>query len=96
MLLLGPFAAGAQAGPVNDGLAPVLGPVKQTANLLLPTTCSVVYQQAPALYATCHQTLNSLSLNGNNLRYWLFESCYQYEDGTYSGPLDLGICPSDL
>lgn len=27
----------------------------------------------------CHQVLNALSINGNNVRYWLFEGCFKYE-----------------
>ena len=46
---------------------------------MLPAICSEVFMQFPDAYGTCHQVLNSLSVNGNNIRYWLFEGCYKYE-----------------
>jgi len=53
--------------------------IKKGTNMLLPAICSEIYISYPDAYAMCHQVLNSLSLNGNNVRYWLFEGCYKYE-----------------
>lgn len=70
----------------------VLERVQKEANLLLPTVCSELYMNLPEAYTTCHQVLNALSLNGNNLRYWLFEGCYKYEGGLPTNK----PCPSTL
>jgi len=57
----------------------VLERIKKGTNMLLPAICSELYLKYPDSYAFCHQVLNALSLNGNNVRYWLFEGCYKYE-----------------
>jgi len=38
--------------------------------------------------------LNALSLNGNNVRYWLFEGCYKYE--IYQSKEWIKPCPSHV
>ena len=42
----------------------------------------------------CHHVLNALSLNGNNVRYWLFEGCYKYE--VYGAREWIKPCPSHV
>lgn len=51
----------------------VLERIKKGSNMLLPAICSELYHKYPDAYALCHQVLNALSINGNNVRYWLFE-----------------------
>lgn len=48
----------------------------------------------PDSYGTCHHVLNALSLNGNNVRYWLFEGCYKYE--IYGAREWIKPCPSHV
>jgi len=68
---------GAAMGPCQTCVF-VLERIKKGTQLLLPAICSEIYSQSDAAtYANCHQTLNSLALNGNNVRYWLFEGCYK-------------------
>lgn len=95
MLLLGPFGATAKADPiVGPVVAPVLQQAQGTVGALPPAVCSSLYTTAPTLYPPCHQTLTSLALNTNNLRYFLFEGCYQYPGGP-SSPSALP-CLTDL
>jgi len=82
--------AGAKAkAPGEDGDGEDFGPcktcvfvlerIKKGSNMLLPAICSELYHKYPDAYALCHQVLNALSINGNNVRYWLFEGCFKYE-----------------
>lgn len=70
----------------------VIERLKRGTNRLLPTVCTELYALYPSTYETCHQLLNAISLNGNNVRYWLFEGCYRFEDD----PDPLKPCPSQL
>lgn len=72
----------------------VLERIKKGTNMLLPAICSEVYMKYPQSYGTCHHVLNSLSLNGNNVRYWLFEGCYKYE--IYGAREWIKPCPSHV
>lgn len=72
----------------------VLERVKKGTNMLLPAICSEIYTKYPVAYGYCHQTLNALSLNGNNVRYWLFEGCYKYE--IYQAKEWVKPCPSHV
>jgi len=72
----------------------VLERIKKGTNMLLPSICSEIYQKYPTAYGFCHQVLNSLSLNGNNVRYWLFEGCYKYE--IYQAKEWIKPCPSHV
>ena len=56
----------------------VLERIKKGSNMLLPAICSELYHKYPDAYALCHQVLNALSINGNNVRYWLFEGTNQH------------------
>jgi len=68
--------------------------IKKGTNLLLPAICSEIYLKFPEAYPICHQVLNALSLNGNNVRYWLFEGCYKYE--IYNAKEWVKPCPSHV
>jgi len=72
----------------------VLERIKKGTNMLLPAICSEIYLRYPDAYAHCHQVLNSLSLNGNSVRYWLFEGCYKYE--VYGAKEWVKPCPSHV
>jgi len=72
----------------------VLERIKKGTNMLLPAICSEVYMKYPDSYGTCHHVLNALSLNGNNVRYWLFEGCYKYE--IYGAREWIKPCPSHV
>lgn len=72
----------------------VLERIKKGTNVLLPAICSELYLTYPDSYAACHQVLNALSINGNNVRYWLFEGCYKYE--IYSAKEWVKPCPSHV
>jgi len=72
----------------------VLERIKKGTNMLLPAICSEIYISFPNAYALCHQVLNALSLNGNNVRYWLFEGCYKYE--IYQAKEWVKPCPSHV
>jgi hypothetical protein len=72
----------------------VLERIKKGTNMLLPAICSELYLKYPDSYAFCHQVLNALSLNGNNVRYWLFEGCYKYE--IYQAKEWIKPCPSHV
>ena len=72
----------------------VLERIKKGTNMLLPAICSELYLKYPDAYAYCHQVLNALSLNGNNVRYWLFEGCYKYE--IYQAKEWIKPCPSHV
>jgi len=72
----------------------VLERIKKGTNMLLPAICSEIYISFPQAYAVCHQVLNALSLNGNNVRYWLFEGCYKYE--IYQSKEWVKPCPSHV
>jgi len=68
--------------------------IKKGTNLLLPAICSEIYLKFPNAYSICHEVLNALSLNGNNVRYWLFEGCYKYE--IYNAKEWVKPCPSHV
>jgi len=100
-------AAGAKAlakGPGEDGDGEDFGPcktcvfvlerIKKGSNMLLPAICSELYHKYPDAYALCHQVLNALSINGNNVRYWLFEGCFKYE--IYQSKEWIKPCPSHV
>jgi len=98
-------AAGALAkGPGEDGDGEDFGPcktcvfvlerIKKGSNMLLPAICSELYHKYPDAYALCHQVLNALSINGNNVRYWLFEGCFKYE--IYQSKEWIKPCPSHV
>jgi hypothetical protein len=72
----------------------VLERIKKGSNLLLPAICSELYMKFPKAYQICHQVLNALSLNGENVRYWLFEGCYKYE--RYKAKEWITPCPSHV
>lgn len=72
----------------------VLERIKKGTNMLLPAICSELYHKYPDAYALCHQVLNALSINGNNVRYWLFEGCYKYE--IYQSKEWIKPCPSHV
>jgi len=72
----------------------VLERIKKGTNMLLPAICSEIYMKYPDAYSSCHQVLNALSLNGNNVRYWLFEGCYKYE--IYQAKEWVKPCPSHV
>jgi hypothetical protein len=96
-------AAGAK-GPGEDGDGEdfgacktcvfVLERIKKGSNMLLPAICSELYHKYPDAYALCHQVLNALSINGNNVRYWLFEGCFKYE--IYQSKEWIKPCPSHV
>jgi len=95
-------AAVAAAGEDGDGedFGPcktcvfVLERIKKGSNMLLPAICSELYHKYPDAYALCHQVLNALSINGNNVRYWLFEGCFKYE--IYQSKEWIKPCPSHV
>jgi len=72
----------------------VLERIKKGTNMLLPAICSDIYTKFPDAYSYCHQVLNSLALNGNNVRYWLFEGCYKFE--VYNSKEWIKPCPSHV
>jgi len=72
----------------------VLERIKKGTNMLLPAICSELYHKFPDAYALCHQVLNALSINGNNVRYWLFEGCFKYE--IYQSKEWIKPCPSHV
>jgi len=72
----------------------VLERIKKGTNMLLPAICSELYHKYPDAYALCHQVLNALSINGNNVRYWLFEGCFKYE--IYQSKEWIKPCPSHV
>eukprot|EP00470_Lotharella_oceanica_P012164 CAMPEP_0170185800 /NCGR_PEP_ID=MMETSP0040_2-20121228/37481_1 /TAXON_ID=641309 /ORGANISM="Lotharella oceanica, Strain CCMP622" /LENGTH=173 /DNA_ID=CAMNT_0010432315 /DNA_START=84 /DNA_END=605 /DNA_ORIENTATION=- len=72
----------------------VLERVKKGTNMLLPSICSEVYDKFPSSYGTCHQVLNALTVNGGNIKYWLFEGCYKYE--IYQAKEWVKPCPSHV
>jgi len=72
----------------------VLERIKKGSNMLLPAICSELYHKYPDAYALCHQVLNALSINGNNVRYWLFEGCFKYE--IYQSKEWIKPCPSHV
>ena len=72
----------------------VLERIKKGTNMLLPAICSEIYTQFPSAYGMCHEVLNALSLNGNNVRYWLFDGCYKYE--MYNSKEWVKPCPSHV
>jgi len=91
-------------GPGEDGDGEDFGPcktcvfvlerIKKGSNMLLPAICSELYHKYPDAYALCHQVLNALSINGNNVRYWLFEGCFKYE--IYQSKEWIKPCPSHV
>jgi len=97
-------AGAAVAGPGEDGDGEdfgscktcvfVLERIKKGSNMLLPAICSELYHKYPDAYALCHQVLNALSINGNNVRYWLFEGCFKYE--IYQSKEWIKPCPSHV
>jgi len=97
-------SAVAVAGPGEDGDGEDFGPcktcvfvlerIKKGSNMLLPAICSELYHKYPDAYALCHQVLNALSINGNNVRYWLFEGCFKYE--IYQSKEWIKPCPSHV
>ena len=50
-------------------------------NVTLPAICSELDAKNAGTNAKaeCQETLNAMSLNGNNVRQWLSEGCYKYE-----------------
>jgi len=72
----------------------VLERIKKGSNMLLPAICSELYHKYPDAYALCHQVLNALSINGNNVRYWLFEGFFKYE--IYQSKEWIKPCPSHV
>jgi hypothetical protein len=94
----------AAKGPGEDGDGSDFGPcktcvfvlerIKKGSNMLLPAICSELYHKYPDAYALCHQVLNALSINGNNVRYWLFEGCFKYE--IYQSKEWIKPCPSHV
>lgn len=72
----------------------VLERIKKGNNMLLPAICSEVYKEWPESYSDCHQVLNALTYNGNNVRYWLFEGCFKYE--VYRAKEWIKPCPSHV
>jgi len=87
-------------GMVYGGFGPcrtcvfVLERIKRGTEVLLPSVCSELFTNFPASYSDCHQVLNAISLNGNNVRYWLFEGCYKYE--IYNSKEWVKPCPSHV
>lgn len=61
---------------------------------LLPSICSEIYMKYPDSYGTCHQVLNSLTINGVNSRTWLFAGCNKYEK--YNAKEWIEPCPSHV
>ncbi|MEM8936747.1 MAG: hypothetical protein AAGC77_10110 [Pseudomonadota bacterium] len=57
----------------------VVDKMKANTTTILPAICSELYIKSPEDQAMCEQVVNSLPLDGNNERYWLFEGCYAYE-----------------
>jgi len=95
LLLLGLFFqfSSASFGPCRTCVF-VLERIKRGTNVLLPSICSELFTNFPASYSNCHQVLNAISLNGNNVRYWLFEGCYKYE--IYNAKEWVKPCPSHV
>jgi hypothetical protein len=89
----GAASGGGSFGPCKTCVF-VLERIKKGTNMLLPAICSELYIKFPDAYATCHQVLNALSLNGNNVRYWLFEGCYKFE--IYQAKEWVKPCPSHV
>jgi len=89
----GTGGAGAEFGPCRTCVF-VLERIKKGTNMLLPAICSDIYTKFPDAYSYCHQTLNALALNGNNVRYWLFEGCYKFE--VYNSKEWIKPCPSHV
>ena len=84
---------GTEFGPCKTCVF-VLERIKKGSNMLLPAICSELYHKYPDAYALCHQVLNALSINGNNVRYWLFEGCFKYE--IYQSKEWIKPCPSHV
>lgn len=72
----------------------VLERIKKGTNPLLGQVCHDLYPKYEKDYGLCHQTLEALSENGNNVRYWLFEGCYKYE--VYQAKEWVKPCPSHV
>jgi len=89
----GSGAAAGDFGPCRTCVF-VLERIKKGTNMLLPAICSDIYTKFPDAYSYCHQVLNSLALNGNNVRYWLFEGCYKFE--VYNSKEWIKPCPSHV
>lgn len=94
-------AAGGKSGAADGGSFSqcqtcvfVVERIKKGTNMLLPSICDELYQKYPDSYSFCHQTLNALQNNGNNVRYWLFEGCYKYE--IYQAKEWVKPCPSHV
>lgn len=84
---------GSEFGPCKTCVF-VLERIKKGSNMLLPAICSELYHKYSGAYALCHQVLNALSINGNNVRYWLFEGCFKYE--IYQSKEWIKPCPSHV
>jgi hypothetical protein len=73
----------------------VIERMKKGTNMLLPSICTELFgKEGDKAYADCHQVLNALEENGNNVRYWLFEGCYKYEE--YQAKEWIKPCPSHV
>ncbi len=88
-----PSHGGGEFGPCKTCVF-VLERIKKGTSMLLPAICSEIYMKFPSAYGMCHQVLNSLSVNGNNVRHWLFEGCYKYE--IYQAKEWVKPCPSNV
>lgn len=73
----------------------VLERIKKGTNMLLPSICSELFAKSyKESYSMCHQVLNSLQNNGNNVRFWLFTGCNKYE--SYEAKEWVKPCPSHV
>ncbi len=60
----------------------------------LPEICNENFVKDPKSYHVCHQVLNAFTMSGDNLRYWIFEGCYKYEN--YGAREWIRPCPSHV
>jgi len=71
--------------------------IKNGANLLLSSICSDLRKKSPEEFADCKEVLHALAGNASDLRSWLFEGCYLYDD-PFGGNADQKVwvkpCPS--
>lgn len=94
-----PPPEGAQAG--NKALSPcqscvyTVEKIKKGVIPLLPSICTAMFKEfGQEAYASCHETLNGLEMNGNSVKFWLFEGCYKYE--VYQSKEWIKPCPTHV
>ncbi len=69
----------------------VIEQMAKGTNMLLPAICSDVFaKQGPEAYGVCHEVLDALSQQGNQVRKWLFEGMRDPKTGAWMKPAPAG------